>query len=173
MFSFSSQRKASPRRPVTSRLAGTRSCGLFKLRRVAGTDRKNNQRKRLGATLVEFAIVSNVLLITIFTCMEFARMNMARNLMQDAAYYAARKAIVPGATATEAEAEADRIMGSIFSNGYTVSCTPISDEAESVTVTVGVNMDEIALFVPMFLGGIELNSVATMKTERYSGYYEQ
>ncbi|WP_083904724.1 TadE/TadG family type IV pilus assembly protein [Rhodopirellula sp. SWK7] len=129
--------------------------------------------KRVAATLVEFALVCNVLIVTIFTCMEFARMNMARNLAQDAAYFAARTAIVPGATAAEAEAEGERIMSSIFSSGYTVTCSPISDETEEVSVRVAVELDDVAFFLPLFLGGIELESTAKMQTERYSGFYEQ
>ena len=100
-------------------------------------------------------------------------MNMARNLAQDAAYYAARTAIVPGASAAEAEAEANRIMGSMFAHGVTVECSEIGDETEEVTVRVAVELNEIALFTPMFLGDIELESVAKMQTERYSGFYEQ
>ncbi|EMB14709.1 TadE/TadG family type IV pilus assembly protein [Rhodopirellula europaea] len=127
--------------------------------------------KRDGATLVEFAIVCNVLLLTIFMCMELARMNMARNLAQDAAYYAARTAIVPGATADEAIAEAENIMESLFANGYEVECTPINDETEEVTVTVSLSLDDVALFAPMFLGNVELTSSATMQTERYNGFF--
>lgn len=129
--------------------------------------------RRVGATLVEFALVCNVLFITIFTCMEFARMNMARNMAQDAAYYAARVAIVPGATADEAAAEAERIMGSLFAGGYTVDVTPIDEDSKEVTVRVAVALDDVALFLPMFLGGIEIESEATMQTERYSGFFEQ
>ncbi|MEP6171764.1 MAG: TadE family protein, partial [Rhodopirellula bahusiensis] len=127
---------------------------------------------RDGATLVEFAMVCNVLLLTIFMCMELARMNMARNLAQDAAYYAARTAIVPGATAEEAIAEAETIMQSLFSSGYDVDCTPINDETEEVTVTVSLSLDDVALFAPMFLGNVELTSSATMQTERYNGFFQ-
>ncbi|MCC9644438.1 pilus assembly protein [Rhodopirellula sp. JC740] len=126
---------------------------------------------RAGATLVEFAIVCNILLLTIFMCMELARMNMARNLAQDAAYYAARTAIVPGATAEEARQEAETIMQSLFANGYEIECTEIDDDAEEVTVTVSINLDDVALFTPMFLGNIQLTSSATMQTERYNGFF--
>lgn len=129
--------------------------------------------KRIAATLVEFAVVSNVLFVTIAACMEFTRMNMARNLVQDAAYFAARTAIVPGATAAEAEAEGRRIMSAIFNNGYTVSCNGISDNTELVSVRVAVKLDEVAFFVPMFLKGVEIESTAKMQTERYSGFYQQ
>lgn len=129
--------------------------------------------KRTGATLVEFALVSNLLFLTIFACMEFARMNMARNLAQDAAYFAARIAVVPGATQAEAEAEGTRIMNSMFGNGFTVNCNPISSDTSEIEVTVAVDLDDVALFLPMVLGNVELKSTARMKTERYSGYYQQ
>jgi Flp pilus assembly protein TadG len=131
------------------------------------------RHKRIAATLVEFAVVCNVLFVSIAACMEFTRLNMARNLVQDAAYFAARTAIVPGATAAEAEAEGERIMGAIFNNGFTVTCNGITDETEEVSVRVAVNLDEVAFFTPMFLQGIEIESTANMKTERYSGYYQQ
>ncbi len=72
-------------------------------RRSLSTNRRARLRRqavvRKGATVVEFAIVANLLMIMILTCMEFARLNMTRNLAQDAAYFAARYALVPGATA--------------------------------------------------------------------------
>lgn len=132
---------------------------------------KTRAAKRDGATLVEFAIVCNVLLLTIFMCMELARMNMARNLAQDAAYYAARTAIVPGATSDEAVQEAETIMQSLFSSGYEVECTEIDDDSEEVTVTVSVDLDDVAFFTPMFLGNVQLTSTATMQTERYNGFF--
>ncbi len=151
-----------------------RSAG-FARRRGSNDPIQSTRRgpKRIAATLVEFAVVCNVLFVSIAACMEFTRMNMARNLVQDAAYFAARTAIVPGATAAEAEAEGERIMSAIFNNGYTVTCNAISDETEEVSVRVAVSLDEVAFFVPMFLGGIEIESTANMKTERYSGYYQQ
>ncbi|MEM6779538.1 MAG: TadE/TadG family type IV pilus assembly protein [Planctomycetota bacterium] len=135
--------------------------------------RQLRQRKnRQGATLVEFAVVSNLLFMLIFGCIELSRLNMARNLAQDAAYYAARVAIVPGATAEEAKAEVTRLMGSLFSGGYEVNCPTLTDETEEVTVTVTVNFDEIAFFVPMFMGGVTFDATATMQTERYNGFFE-
>jgi Flp pilus assembly protein TadG len=136
------------------------------VRRLRGND-------RLGASLVEFAIVSNLLLITILTCMEFARMNMVRNLAQDAAYYAARHAIVPGATPGEAVAEASRIMGSLLNNGYTVRVSPLDGDSRFVDVTVSVNMGEVALFAPLFLPQRTVDTRVRMRTERYSGFFQQ
>ncbi|MGB7329198.1 MAG: TadE/TadG family type IV pilus assembly protein [Rubripirellula sp.] len=128
---------------------------------------------RLGVSSVEFAIIANILLLIILTCMEFARMNMVRNLSQDAAYYAARAAIVPGATSEEATAVAGGIMGSLLNNGYEVNVSSIGTDSTSVTVTVSVDMGEVALFAPFFLPTSDLSSTVRMRTERYDGFYEQ
>ncbi len=128
-------------------------------------------KHRVGAATVEFAIVANLLFILIFTSFEFARLHLARNLAQDAAYYAARKAMVPGATAAEANAEATRILGSMFDTGYTVTVQTLDENSESVVVTVTINLKEVAFFTPMFLPDEDITSVASLKTERYRGYY--
>ena len=57
--------------------------------------RTRKAKRREGVSAVEFAVVANVLFVLVFTCMEFARMNMVRNLTQDAAYFAARHVVVP------------------------------------------------------------------------------
>ena len=128
-------------------------------------------KNRAGAATVEFAIVANLLFILIFTSFEFARLHLARNLAQDAAYYAARKAMVPGATAAEANAEATRILGSMFDTGYTVTVQTLDENSESVVVTVTIDLKEVAFFTPMFLPDEDITSVALLKTERYRGYY--
>ncbi len=127
----------------------------------------------MGASAVEFAIVANVLFMIILTCMEFARMNMVRNLAQDAAYFAARQAIVPGATAAEAQAEANRIMGSLLNNGYTVAVTDLSSNSTFVDVTVTVDMGAVAMFAPFFLPETNVATHVRMRTERYEGFYQQ
>ena len=123
--------------------------------------------------MVEFAIVANLLMIIILTCMEFARLNMTRNLAQDAAYFAARHALVPGATAAEAQAEGDRIMGSMLTNGYTVTVEELSADSEDITVTVAVDLTAVALFAPYFLPNTTISTTAKMRTERYDGFYQQ
>ncbi|TWU67350.1 MULTISPECIES: TadE/TadG family type IV pilus assembly protein [Crateriforma] len=127
---------------------------------------------RRGAAMVEFAVVANVLFLVIFTCCEFARMNMVRNLTQDAAYFAARQAIVPGATAADAEVEAERLMSSMVGEGYTVNVAELGENSEEVSVTVSVDLDEVAFFTSMFMPSATIESTARMRTERYAGFYQ-
>ncbi len=135
--------------------------------------RRRTGNRRRGAAAVEFAICANIFFVLIFTCMEFARMNMIRNLAQDAAYFAARRAMVPGATVEEAEAAADEVMGMMTNAGYQVNVEPLDSDAPNVVVTVTVDFDEIALFAPMFLPNATIESTARIRTERYDGFYEQ
>lgn len=145
--------------------------GLIRSR--TATRRRRKGAARLGATAVEFAIVANILFIMILACLEFARMNMVRNLAQDAAYFAARHAIVPGATNSEAVEEADRIMSSMLTTGYSVDVDHLDKDSEEVRVTVGVDLAEVALFAPYFLPSTTIQTTAVMRTERYDHFYEQ
>ena len=142
-------------------------------KRAATRRARRKGDSRFGASAVEFAIIANILLIMILTCMEFARMNMVRNLSQDAAYFAARHAIVPGATAAEAQEQAALVMQTMLSNGYDVEVSEIDSESDEITVTVSVDLGEVALFAPYFLPTTDYRSVATMRTERYDHFYEQ
>lgn len=132
---------------------------------------RRRRRDRLGAAAVEFAICANIFFVLVFTCMEFARMNMIRNLAQDAAYFAARHAMVPGATAEEAEAKAAEVMGMMTNSGYEVDVSSLSNESEVLEVTVTVNFDEVALFAPMFLPNKSIATTARVYTERYDGFF--
>jgi Flp pilus assembly protein TadG len=141
--------------------------------KVAGRRRCAKGNSRLGVSAVEFAIVANILMLMILTCMEFARMNMVRNLAQDAAYYAARHAIVPGASSAEAVEQAERVMDSMLSNGYTVEVSDLNADTTDITVTVAVDLTEVALFAPYFLPDSTIKTTARMRTERYDHFYEQ
>lgn len=134
---------------------------------------RRNQSNRFGVTAVEFALVANVMFISIFACIEFARVNMVRNMSQNAAYYAARTAMVPGATEADAKAEVDRLLGSLISTGYTTQVSELGNDASTIEVRVEVDLRAVALFVPMFVTDPTLTSVATLRTERYSGFYQQ
>ena len=142
-------------------------------RRLNAPRRRRRGDTRLGVSAVEFAIVANILFIMILTCMEFARMNMVRNLAQDAAYFGARHAIVPGATAEEAIEQAEVVLSSMLTNGYEVTVNELNADASEINVNVAVDLTEVALFAPYFLKDTVIETEATMRTERYDHFYEQ
>jgi len=99
---------------------------------------------------------------------EFGWLNVIRHTADNAAYEAARHAMVPGATAEEAIAKAELLLRVVGARGSRVSVTPetITKETESVTVSVEVPVDRNALVLPKFAAGKILRSSATHRTER-------
>ena len=136
---------------------------------------RRQKKSRAGASLVEFALVLPVFILMLFICIEFARLNMIRNLAQDAAYYASRHCIVPGATEAEAIAEAQRILNSMGTRGATIVINDgqgLDENSASVKVQITVPLAANALLTSRFTNDIVLTSESVMRTERYDGYYD-
>ncbi len=79
---------------------------------------------RRGATAVEFAITAPVFFLFLLAAFEFGWLNVMRHTADNAAYEAARAAMVPGATAAEATAKANTILQIVGARGAKVSITP-------------------------------------------------
>ncbi|MBL8871445.1 MAG: pilus assembly protein [Planctomycetaceae bacterium] len=106
--------------------------------------------KRWGATTVEFAFVSSIIFATFLAAAEFCRLSMMRHTLDNAVYEAARKSIVPGATAKEIESQAKSILSTLGISNARVSVDPqnITDETEFVTVKVDLPLNESS-FIPV------------------------
>lgn len=144
--------------------------------RRPGLSRKPRRlRNRQGATLVEFAFVAPVFFMILFICIEFCRLNMIRNLTQDAAYFATRHCMVPGATTQEAIDEANRILSSLGTRGAVVVINDgagLDEDSSEVKVQITVPVTENALFAPKFTGNINFSATTKMRTERYDGFFD-
>ena len=119
--------------------------------------------------MVEFALVAPVFFLLIVTCIEFCRLNMIRNLAQDAAYYAARRCMVPGATKSEIESMVNRTLSSLGTRGATISVnngSSLNDSSPTVTVEVRIPIGSNALIMPNFTREIEFRAISTIRTER-------
>ena len=123
---------------------------------------------RRGAVITEFAICAPVFFLIVLTMFEFGWLNVVRHTADNAAYEASRVAMVPGATAAEAIAEAERIMSAIGTRGATVAVDPptLAPETTQVTVTVRVPLDRNSMVIPKFGRGKEIQSSSTLRTER-------
>lgn len=136
---------------------------------------KAGQKRRDGAVLVEFALVLPVFFMILLTCLEFTRLNMIRNLMQDAAYYAARHCIVPGATAEEAEAEANRILAAMGTRDASITINDgngLNENSPAIKVQITVPIASNAFVASQFTQEMTLVAESVMKTERYDGFYD-
>jgi Flp pilus assembly protein TadG len=126
-------------------------------------------RRRRGAVVVEFAIVAPLFFLLLFASVEFARMNMMRHAADNAAYEAARHAVVPGGTSAEATTRANTLLGVFGFQGaiVTVNPTSLDDDDQSVTVTVDLPVNENAWIFPRFTGNMSVRGKSTLRTERY------
>lgn len=137
------------------------------MRNMMRTFRRNAKHSRRGAVMVEFAIVAPVFFVFIIIAFEFGRLNVIRHTADNAAYEAARHAMVPGATAAEAVAKAKSILNVVGTQGAKVSVNPpvLGPTVDSVQVTVVVPMAQNGWIAPRFSSATTMRSVSTMRTE--------
>src|SRR3972149_6271968 len=99
-------------------------------------ERRSVRQPRRGAAAVEFAITAPVFFLFLLAAFEFGWLNVMRHTADNAAYEAARQAIVPGATAAEATAEAQRVLNIVGARDAQVTITPSTIDANTKSVTV-------------------------------------
>jgi hypothetical protein len=99
---------------------------------------------------------------------EFGWLNVIRHTADNAAYEAARTAMVPGATAAEARDKANAILNIVGARGASVTITPatLTPDTEEVTVQVEVPLNSNGLILPRFTKNKTLRSSSTLQTER-------
>jgi len=125
---------------------------------------KRRQPQRLGAVTVEFALVASIIFGTFLAAAGFCRLSMMRHTLDNAVYEAARKSIVPGATAAEIESQAKSVLATLGISNAQVVVDPkvITDETDFVTVNVSLPLGE-ATFIP---SKSTMNRSLTMRRER-------
>ncbi|MEQ8208899.1 MAG: pilus assembly protein [Lacipirellulaceae bacterium] len=130
--------------------------------------RKHRSVCRRGAAAVEFAVVAPIFFVLVIAAFEFGRMNVIRHTADNAAYEAARHAMVPGATATEAVAKANSILNIVGTRGASVSINPavIDETVDEITVTIDVPMNQNGWITPRFSSASNIRASSRLRTER-------
>ncbi len=129
---------------------------------------RSRHLRRQGVTAVEFAVTAPVFFLFLLAAFEFGWFNVIRHTADNAAYEAARIAMVPGATAAEAVATAQGLLNVIGTRGTRTTVTPatLTADTDEITVTIEVPMDRNGLIVPRFTKSKTLRSSSTLRTER-------
>ncbi len=125
--------------------------------------------QRRGVAAVEFALTAPILFLLIMTSVEFARMNTIRHTVDNASYEAARRGIVPGATAADVETVARQVMSYVGASGVKVAITPpvIKEDTKTITVRVFVDANDNGFIVPRFFKNKQLVGVSTLDREQF------
>ena len=124
---------------------------------------------RRGAVTVEFALVIPLLISLVFTGIEFARVNMIRNSIENAVYEGARRGVVPGATAAECADVVQEQLDLLGLTGATIQITPDPIQSSTTSVSAGVSVPitvQNGYVTPRFYLGRTLDTEITLKRER-------
>jgi len=135
--------------------------------------RTSKRRQRTGATTVEAAFALPILFVFIFAGWECARVNMIRNTMDAAVYYAAREGTLPGGTSAKAQDRGRIELQNVGINGATFEITPnvITDETTEIVVDLTVPLSDNSFGVTQFFTGKNMASTCTLSRELQPGTF--
>lgn len=124
--------------------------------------------RRRGAAAVEFALTAPLAFMLLCASMEFGRANMILNSTANAAYQGARRAIVPGATSSQAVSAANATLTASTVKSATVTVNPstITSTTQTVSVTVSVPLNSNLWIAPFFTKNISVSRTCTLTRER-------
>ena len=125
---------------------------------------------RRGAAVVEFAVVSPVLILLLLGMIECGRMIMVQQALTTAVREGARTAIVEGNSTSTAIGAVESFLAGVGITGTKVTVTPASTgsvpHGQPITVSASVPFAEVSwLPHPFYLGNTTLSSQATMRRE--------
>lgn len=117
---------------------------------------------RPGTVTVEFALVLPIALFLTFGMVEFSRVNMIRNSMQNAAYEGARTAIIRGGSNAEAKETAIDVMETMRVKNTEVI---VNDANGFVEVIVTVPLHENMWVAPKYFAKTNIVKKCTLTKE--------
>lgn len=111
---------------------------------------RRRNRRRLGGATVEFALAVPIIFAMFFGAVELTRLNFIRQSASNACYEGARKVIVPGGTASDANTAATTLLTNLgCGTGATASTTTTSTTVTiTVTIPVAKNSWGVSWFFP-------------------------
>lgn len=132
---------------------------------------RRGRRRRLGATITEFAIIAPIFFLLVFSSFEFGRAIMVQQILTNAAREGARQAIVENAVSADVVTSVTSYLNGTTVAGVTVTVDPVSLQTvgfgDEVTVTVTVPYDQVSwLPVSSFMSGRTLTGESMMRGER-------
>lgn len=127
--------------------------------------KRNLLRQEKGQSLVEFALLLPILVIIVFSAVEFGRLWMTMNVLTGAAREGARVASVTAPNAALVQNAANSVLSAVNISGATVTVVG-PDAANAVTVTVRINYSVLTgTIVPGLTGTFQLTRSASMRWE--------
>ncbi len=127
-------------------------------------------KNRVGAAVVEFAVISPLMIMMTVGLMEVGRLVMVKQIVVNASREGARQATLPDSSAAEIVASVNQNLTNSSIKGAIVSVDPVDLKATAagtpVTVTIDVGSASISwLPKPMFALHKSISASTTMRKE--------
>lgn len=134
------------------------------------TSRSQHQsnRRRRGATILEFSLAFPILLLLLFAGIEFSRANVLINTAKIAAAEGARRGIVLGTTASEIEASVQGELSTVGVAHAVILVEPavVTDDTKVISVGLSIPLDaRNGYLAPRFFAGKFVQKVSTIPRE--------
>ena len=115
------------------------------------------------------AMAIALLFFFFLTALEFSRVNMIRQTVENAVYEGSRRGVVPGATADDCRNAAQAVLNSVSANDADIDVEPtvLNDDVHEVTVSIDVPINSNSWVVPYFFQDRVITSSMTLRKERY------
>ncbi|HEV7281883.1 MAG TPA: TadE/TadG family type IV pilus assembly protein [Pirellulaceae bacterium] len=123
---------------------------------------------RRGATTVEMAFVVPVVFMLTFGALEFARVSMVRNTVEDALFEGARQSVLPGATSAKITTKVNAVLATtgVKQAAVTIDPATITTKTQKVTVRIRVPMSQNS-WLPIYMtGNVYIDKSCTLSRER-------
>lgn len=123
---------------------------------------------RRGATTVEMAFVVPIVFALTFGALEFARVSMVRNTVEDALFEGARQSVLPGATSAKITTKVNAVLATtgVKQAAVTVDPATITATTPTVTVRIRVPMSQNS-WLPIYMtGNVYIDKSCTLSRER-------
>lgn len=118
---------------------------------------------------VEMALTAPLLFLLLFGALELSHANMVFNVAEAAAYEGAREGIVPGATAADCRAAAQRVLDVSKVRGAQIRITPddMSVNSDSVRVLITVPYAQNTVVTPTFTKQLTIQRQCVLTRESF------
>ena len=147
------------------------------IRALTNSTQRNNRsqkrrkpcRMRIGAAMVEFAVVSPLMILFTLGMLEIGRMTMVKQLLVNVSREGAREGTLPSSTNTSVKNSVDALLAKSDITGATVSVASTSIPSSSgiyVTVSISVPSQNVSwLSMPLFMSGRTVSASTSMRKE--------
>lgn len=131
---------------------------------------RENENNRVGAAVVEFAVIAPLMILLTMGMMEVGRMVMVKQMLVNASREGARMAVLPGASSLAVIAQVQSELQGSSVNGAEVALSPAAIEnlpaGTSIQVSVSVAAENVSWVPnPMFSFDKILQASTTMRRE--------